>query len=151
MPDTQAVVRYIRSLPQDFLEWDKLHAKFETTFTSLIGEAQAIERYFQAQVAFQVQHARMELIDGHKCPVINTTVTFISELCNAMHEQFGTDISMSYLIKPDNSAMISLRSAGRVDVSAIAKKHGGGGHHNSAGFHIPVAQLVEFLEGRTLL
>ncbi|MBN2114554.1 MAG: DHH family phosphoesterase [Acidimicrobiia bacterium] len=30
---------------------------------------------------------------------------------------------------------VSLRSRGRVDVAAIAARHGGGGHHNAAGFN----------------
>ena len=36
---------------------------------------------------------------------------------------------------------------GRVDVSAIARKHGGGGHQRAAGFSTDLAypELVEFL------
>jgi phosphoesterase RecJ-like protein len=30
---------------------------------------------------------------------------------------------------------VSLRSRGRVDVGSIAAGHGGGGHHNAAGFN----------------
>jgi phosphoesterase RecJ-like protein len=30
---------------------------------------------------------------------------------------------------------VSLRSRGRVDVGSIAATHGGGGHHNAAGFN----------------
>jgi phosphoesterase RecJ-like protein len=30
---------------------------------------------------------------------------------------------------------VSLRSRGRVDVGSIAVRHGGGGHHNAAGFN----------------
>ena len=43
---------------------------------------------------------------------------------------------------------VSLRSTdGRVDVSAIARKHGGGGHRRAAGFgtDLPYPQVVEFL------
>jgi phosphoesterase RecJ-like protein len=45
---------------------------------------------------------------------------------------------------------VSLRSsAGEVDVSAIARLHGGGGHKRAAGFStdLELAQLVEFLVG----
>jgi phosphoesterase RecJ-like protein len=35
-----------------------------------------------------------------------------------------------------NRTKISLRSHGEVDVSAIARVHGGGGHHNAAGCHL---------------
>jgi phosphoesterase RecJ-like protein len=43
---------------------------------------------------------------------------------------------------------VSLRSTdGSVDVSAIARVHGGGGHRRAAGFgsDMPYAELVEFL------
>ena len=43
---------------------------------------------------------------------------------------------------------VSLRSAdGRVDVSAIARIHGGGGHRRAAGFgsDLPYPELVDFL------
>ena len=45
---------------------------------------------------------------------------------------------------------VSLRSTdGRVDVSAIARKHGGGGHRRAAGFSTDLgySELVEFLCG----
>jgi phosphoesterase RecJ-like protein len=45
---------------------------------------------------------------------------------------------------------VSMRSTdGRVDVSAIARAHGGGGHRRAAGFStdLPYEQVVEFLTG----
>jgi phosphoesterase RecJ-like protein len=48
------------------------------------------------------------------------------------------------------SRKVSMRSTdGRVDVSAIARAHGGGGHQRAAGFgtDLPYAQVVEFLTG----
>src|SRR5262249_2042462 len=45
---------------------------------------------------------------------------------------------------------VSMRSTdGRVDVSAIARAHGGGGHRRAAGFgtDLPYEQVVEFLIG----
>lgn len=38
---------------------------------------------------------------------------------------------------PDGSIRVSLRSRGAVDVSAIAARHGGGGHRFAAGFTVP--------------
>lgn len=40
----------------------------------------------------------------------------------------------------------SLRSNGDYDVSAIAKSFGGGGHKNSAGFTVPIEQLIGWLK-----
>lgn len=46
---------------------------------------------------------------------------------------------------PDGSLRVSLRSLGHVDVSAIAARHGGGGHRFAAGFTTPgpIAMVVE--------
>ena len=43
----------------------------------------------------------------------------------------------------------SLRSRGRVDVSEIAARFGGGGHHNAAGFIAPgpIQSIVEGIRG----
>ncbi len=63
----------------------------------------------------------------------------------------GTSVAAVIRDKTDggNSARkVSLRSTdGRVDVSAIARKHGGGGHRRAAGFgtDLPYEELVAFL------
>jgi bifunctional oligoribonuclease and PAP phosphatase NrnA len=36
--------------------------------------------------------------------------------------------------RPDGTWKVSLRSRGEIDVERIARQHGGGGHHNAAGF-----------------
>lgn len=38
---------------------------------------------------------------------------------------------------PDGSIRVSLRSLGAIDVSAVAARHGGGGHRFAAGFTVP--------------
>ena len=46
------------------------------------------------------------------------------------------DFALNYCLstKEPNKIRFSLQSVGDFDVSAIAKKYGGGGHLNSAGF-----------------
>ncbi len=44
------------------------------------------------------------------------------------------DIMMAYVRYPSGKWTVSLRGDGRFDVSEIAKKYGGGGHKNAAGF-----------------
>ena len=63
----------------------------------------------------------------------------------------GTEVAAVVRDKTDggrSARKVSLRSTdGRVDVSAIARIHGGGGHRRAAGFgsDLPYAELVEFL------
>jgi bifunctional oligoribonuclease and PAP phosphatase NrnA len=71
----------------------------------------------------------------------------------------GTEVAAMIRDKTDGgraARKVSLRSTkGTVDVSAIARKHGGGGHRRAAGFSTDLAypELVEFLceEARTQL
>jgi phosphoesterase RecJ-like protein len=63
----------------------------------------------------------------------------------------GTEVAAMIRDKTDDgraARKVSLRSTdGRVDVSAIARKHGGGGHPRAAGFStdLSYSELVEFL------
>ncbi len=63
----------------------------------------------------------------------------------------GTQLAAVIRDKTDggrSARKVSLRSTnGSLDVSAIARKHGGGGHARAAGFStdLPYAELVEFL------
>ncbi len=63
----------------------------------------------------------------------------------------GTEVAAMIRDKTDDdraARKVSLRSTdGRVDVSAIARKHGGGGHARAAGFStdLSYSELVEFL------
>ena len=67
----------------------------------------------------------------------------------------GTQVAAVVRDKPDGSRdarKVSLRSTdGQVDVSAIARKMGGGGHQRAAGFStdLPYEELVQFLVAET--
>lgn len=47
--------------------------------------------------------------------------------------------------QPDGVWKVSLRSRDKVDVEAVARRHGGGGHRNAAGFKsdLPAAETIE--------
>jgi phosphoesterase RecJ-like protein len=68
----------------------------------------------------------------------------------------GTLVAAIVRDKPDSGSRarkVSLRSTdGAVDVSAIARSMGGGGHRRAAGFStdLPYDELVEFLRAETV-
>ncbi len=45
----------------------------------------------------------------------------------------GVEVSGQLRVNEEGKIRVSLRSRGRVDVAALARAHGGGGHHNAAG------------------
>jgi oligoribonuclease NrnB/cAMP/cGMP phosphodiesterase (DHH superfamily) len=74
-------------------------------------------------------------IDGVKTLGCNLPPVFASEAGNLLAEETGT-FGVVWYVNPRGDVNVSLRSIGGFDVSAIAKKFGGGGHHNAAGFNI---------------
>jgi len=72
-------------------------------------------------------------INGVKCLKMNCTSLYsISDVCALMIEK-GYEVAWSWY-KAKEMKYHSLRSNGNIDVSEIAKKFGGGGHKNAAGF-----------------
>lgn len=56
------------------------------------------------------------------------------------------DIGMTWFERGDGKISFSLRSDGRIDVSDIAKKFGGGGHKQAAGFEMGYGDGKDFLD-----
>lgn len=131
LPESENINAALRSYPLDFALWDE--------FADRVGqremfkrEGSAIRRAERAIVETHVRNAREREMDGHKVLAVNATVLF-SEIAGelAKDRPFGA----CYFDRQDGRRQWSLRSRdGGVDVSAIAKAHGGGGHTQAAGF-----------------
>lgn len=135
IPHSKAVNAWLRSYPLDFKLWDELSKCNPLAFDGLrfpVGEGEAILRREQQIIDDHLRHAREIEIDGHKVLAVNATVLF-SEIAGelAKDRPFGA----CYFDKADGKRQWSLRSRdGGVDVSEVAKKFGGGGHRQAAGY-----------------
>lgn len=124
----------LRSYPLDFAVWDTLHERgvYEHGKVELANEGRAILRSESQIVQSHVKHAREITLDGHKVLSVNATVLF-SEIAGELAT--GRPFGICYFDRSDGKRQYSLRSReGGIDVSEIAKKHGGGGHPQAAGF-----------------
>lgn len=127
--ESRAINAGLRSFPLDFATWDMLH---EAGTKPLQADGTAILRREQQIIDDHIRHAREIEMDGHKILAVNATVLF-SDIAGelAKDRPFGA----CYLDRHDGKRQWSLRSReGGIDVSEIAKNHGGGGHRNAAGF-----------------
>lgn len=125
----------LASYPRDFELWDDLDARgiiSNSPPDTLVAEGRAILRY-QSQVVDSLCSKASEIeLDGHKVLCVNAT-TLISEVAGKLAE--GRPFGVTWFEDANGDRIYSLRSrGGGVDVSEIAKKHGGGGHRNAAGF-----------------
>lgn len=131
LPNTQEINAALRSYPLDFDLWTRNFAG-ENPPASLVIEGAAIRRAEQQIVNAHVRNARVIDFDGHKILAVNATVLFseiASELAKA--RPFGA----CWFQRADGKRQWSLRSRdGGIDVSQVAKAHGGGGHPQAAGF-----------------
>jgi uncharacterized protein len=134
LPKSKEINSALRTYSLDFDVWDCLHSD-PATRDRLIDEGMAILRAEQAIIESHVKNAHETTIDGHKVLCVNAT-TLISEIAGelAKDRPFG----VCWFEGDNNERVYSLRSRdGGIDVSEIAKAHGGGGHRNAAGFRVP--------------
>jgi len=125
---------YIRSFPLDFGQWNEFAGIIPGSpkWDSCIDSGSSILRREQQIVDDHVRHAREIEMDGHKILAVNATVLF-SEIAGTLAG--GRSFGAAYFDRGDGKRQWSLRSRDDgVDVSEIAKMHGGGGHRNAAGF-----------------
>ncbi len=127
IPGSKEVHAALVSTPFDFDVWDKLDVD------KLIVEGAACLKFQTQLVDNIVQKAWMSRIDEYSVPTVNTASSW-SEVGEALLERYpSAPFAASFTIMK-SSVMWSLRSRGEFDVSAVAKKFGGGGHKNAAGF-----------------
>jgi nanoRNase/pAp phosphatase (c-di-AMP/oligoRNAs hydrolase) len=90
------------------------------------------------------------LVDGGKhfvsfdrlaIPSVNCPGMFASDIGNILAKSSPVGVGFTYCTEDGVNMKCSLRGTGQVDVSNLAKILGGGGHHNAAGFTIPVVEF----------
>lgn len=140
LPSSKAVNAALRTFPLEFALWDRLAKKHAD---ELVQEGNAIIRYQQKLIESHVNHAYETDISGHKVLCVNCTCADLtSEVAGelAKDRPFGV---CWFEAEEGNMRVFSLRSRdGGIDVSEIAKAHGGGGHARAAGFSVPATGAV---------
>lgn len=147
LPDSKEINAALRTYPLSFDEWDKMAAFNEIQMAELVVAGSAVLRSEAAIVRSHVNNANEVEIDGHKVLCVNATM-LMSEIAGELAK--GRPFGMTWFEGDNNERVYSLRSRDDgIDVSAIAKAHGGGGHRNSAGFRAPATGATGmFSEGQ---
>lgn len=139
LPRTREIQANIFSYPYDFPVWDGLfkNAESDVGLEWIADQGAAIERKHHKDVAELVGASKRRMvIGGHDVPVANLPYTLTSDAGHLMCA--GEPFAACYLDTPDGRTF-SLRSTDDgMDVSEIAKRYGGGGHRNAAGFKMPI-------------
>jgi uncharacterized protein len=130
LPSSKAINAYISALSFEFEVWSKTQASGPEEARRL-GEA--ILTKMDQYVAEVSKNARMIDIAGYRVPAVNASPVDVSELLEVLAT--GRPFAVGWSVRFDGLFQYSLRSeAGAVDVSAVARAFGGGGHEHAAGF-----------------
>lgn len=113
-------------------------------YGALFSQGGAILKAQTQLVASTASYSRKCQIGDATGLSVNTNV-HISEVGHELAKKSGS-FGLIWYLNADNRANCSLRSEGDYDVSAIARRFGGGGHKNAAGFNCDVTTLLEFLK-----
>lgn len=131
LPESENINAALRSYPLDFSVWDEFHNAVGQR-EMFKREGAAIRRAERAIVDTHVKNAREIEMDGHRVKVVNATVLF-SEIAGELAK--GRAFGACYFDRQDGKRQWSLRSTDEgIDVSALAKLHGGGGHRHASGY-----------------
>ena len=137
LPFSKEVSAMIGCAPRTFEAWGVLADRIEDEFESVASEGAAILRAQQAYCDAMVRRARTIPWDGVEVPIVNCSPIHVSEIVGALAEQSPHGWAIGWSQGPDGKFHYSLRSRGNgPDVSALAKRFGGGGHRGAAGFSL---------------
>ena len=130
---TREIQANLFSYPYDFEVWDAL---MNTPTSQLLADGKAIERKHHKDVTELVAGSKRRMvIAGFDVPVANLPYIHSSDAGHLM--AIGEPFAACYQDTSEHR-YFSLRSHDQgLDVGEIAKRYGGGGHRNAAGFKVP--------------
>lgn len=145
--ESKYVHAYLTSVKNDFEVWKELIVK--DSQCKVISEIGQILYYNRLKLLSEhaINTKFTHNFEGYKTVVVNTLPSLASETCDFILQNETDDkhqMAMCFYISGEwfHASLRSLPGSG-VDVSAIAKKYGGGGHANAAGFKTKTEMFKE--------
>lgn len=124
----------LTSGPMNWARW----CEAEQEIDSFTDRGQAIAAYRDQLVDEIVQRAVTVVIDGQYGIGVDCPYGLASDVGHRLLDDWPDAAFAAAIVRGESTVTYSLRSRDdRADVSAIAKKFGGGGHRNAAGFKVP--------------
>lgn len=125
----------LRTYPMSFDAWDDIASNTKR----LIDEGKIILRAHRSNIQKIMGEAYIEEVGGYNVPVVNAPYHYASDTAHELLSAYpDAPFAACWFRRSDGQIQWSLRSDNdRVDVSAVAKAMGGGGHRNAAGFQSP--------------
>jgi len=131
LANTEEINLALEVEPRDLEHWSNL------CIENLILKGRAIKAFRDVQIKRAVDSVVLTTVDTKmgtfQVPIVNTSVN-ISEVGQTLYEKFPEAPFVIMYHDKGDLRIYSLRSKGDFDVSEFARRYGGGGHKNAAGF-----------------
>ncbi len=141
MPETKPFGAWLRCEPFGFERWEMIAQELNDGSDSarIFAEAEAMQRFMDQKVSEIASLGRRGIVGGYEVPICNCPPMFASEVGHKLLADNPLARFVACYSDQGKSRGWSLRSSDdRLDVSEVAKKFGGGGHRNAAGFGVPL-------------
>lgn len=133
LPDSREFSAGLASFPFEFKIWEMIVNDGIPGIQVLISDGRAIQRYKDNLINITCRAAKLEPFDDYVVPVVNSSCLF-SEVGERLLELFPeAPFAVAWFVNDAHMVQYSMRSRPGFDVSAVAKKLGGGGHAGAAG------------------
>ncbi len=139
LKETRSFSLYLRSHPYDFEVWTDVANRLWRMPNAILGEAAAIERFYDRKLAEMLPTATWKNIGQWNVPVAHAPYAFASDLAHELLKAHAHAPFAAVAVDAYGGRTYSLRSEdSRQDVSEVARQFGGGGHRNASGFRVPI-------------
>ena len=140
------ILSYIHSLEYNFQTLALLEKELEDKkkFKEILRIGSILKADYKKRVATHFQHAKLIDFLGHRVYAVNSSMVFRSELGHYFSADRDFAVIYSFLknISGDIVLKLSFRGDGRVDLSKIANRLGGGGHLCVSGVFIKDQKFI---------
>ncbi len=148
LKNTAEIAEMINIYDFDFHLWDKIVKECETEegIKKYICEGDVLIRKLHHSVKKIINNAEIINFEGYDCLLANS-ILYTSQVGNELAKKMPP-IGLVWS-RRNNKIVVSLRSDGSVDVSKLAEKYGGGGHHDTSGFSWEEKDFLKFKRKQT--
>jgi oligoribonuclease NrnB/cAMP/cGMP phosphodiesterase (DHH superfamily) len=134
VPHSRELLMMIDLAPFDFKIWNRLAKDLENPriYATYVKKGELLLFHYRSLWEKLLRNAELVKFDGKKIFALNCPRYFADDCGHAL--AIKTNSFALLWSESDGVINVSLRSNGKIDVSKIAKKYGGGGHKYSSGF-----------------
>jgi oligoribonuclease NrnB/cAMP/cGMP phosphodiesterase (DHH superfamily) len=136
-----------KTFHEKFTVFDELSDNEETKLAEILTIGKLLYEKRNRDISFYLSQTLGKVYhwEGKHVYIVNCSSELISDLGNALANKEECHFAVLWNYNHQNEEYrISLRSANKVDVSAICKRYGGGGHPNAAGMTSKIHPSVLF-------